>query len=254
MRKILIVCSLLIAPAAQAWNCSFEKTIDETLDLSNSESLRIAAAAGDLEVRGGGGDQAVIRGKVCASKEDYLAESRVGTEGGREAVIFVELSQTSGWSITGSNYAYIDLEIEVPRNIAVKVDDSSGDADISGLASLVVKDSSGDLEISDIAGDVEVNDSSGDIEIERIGGDLVVVNDSSGDIEANDVDGSVRVERDSSGELRFTGVGHDLLIERDSSGDIVARDVGGDFTVERDGSGEIRSKDVAGKVNIPDKS
>jgi hypothetical protein len=252
MRKILFLSCLLIAPAAQAWDCKYEKVIDETLDLSGSESLRIAAAAGDLEVRGGSGSEARIRGTVCASKAEWLEKATIETGGGRNAEIAVDLPETSGWSITGSSYAYIDLEVEVPRGIAVHVDDSSGDADISGLASLSVSDSSGDVEISDIKGDVSVKDSSGDIEVERVGGDLLIVNDSSGDVEVSGVDGSVRVEVDSSGDLEFTDVGKDVWVERDSSGDIDARDVGGSFTVDRDGSGEIRYSRVTGKVSIPD--
>lgn len=252
MRKILVLSCFLIAPAVQAWDCKYEKVIDETLDLSGSESLRIAAAAGDLEVRGGSGSEALIRGKVCASKEEWLDEARIVTEGGRKAEIAVDLPEASGWSITGNNYAYMDLEVEVPRGIAVHVDDSSGDADISGLASLSVSDSSGDVEISDIEGDVSVKDSSGDIEIERVGGDVLIVNDSSGDVEIDGVDGSVRVEADSSGDLEFADVGVDVWVERDSSGDIVARGVGGNFTVDRDGSGEIRYSEVTGSVSIPD--
>ena len=252
MRKILFLSCFLIAPAVQAWDCKYEKVIDETLDLSNSESLRIAAKAGDLKVRGGSGSEALIRAKVCASKEEWLDKATIETEGGRSAEIAVDLPETSGWSITGSNYAYIDLEVEVPRGIAVVVDDSSGDADISGLASVEISDSSGDVEISDIDGDVSVKDSSGDIEVERVGGNLWIVNDSAGDGEVEGVEGSVRVEADSSGDLEFTNVGMDVLVERDSSGDIVARDVGGDFTVDRDGSGEIRYSDVTGSVSIPD--
>jgi hypothetical protein len=252
MRKILFLSCFLIAPAVQAWDCKYEKTIDETLDLSGSESLRIAAKAGDLEVRGGSGSEALIRGKVCASKEEWLNKATIETEGGRNAEITVDLPETSGWSITGNSYAYMDLEVEVPRGIPVSVDDSSGDADISGLASVEVSDSSGDVEISDIEGDVSVKDSSGDIEIERVGGNVLVVNDSSGDVEIDGVDGSVRVEADSSGDLEFTDVGMDVWVERDSSGDIVARGVGGDFTVDRDGSGEIRYSEVTGSVSIPD--
>lgn len=252
MRKILFLSCFLVAPALQAWDCKYEKVIDETLDLSGSESLRIAAKAGDLEVRGSSGSEALIRGKVCVSKEEWLDQATIETEGGRNAEIAVDLPETGGWSITGSSYAYMDLEVEVPRGIAVRVDDSSGDADISGLVSVEVSDSSGDVEISDIEGDVSVKDSSGDIEVERVGGNVLIVNDSSGDVEIDGVDGSVRVEADSSGDLEFSDIGVDVWVERDSSGDIVARGVGGDFTVDRDGSGEIRYSDVTGSVSIPD--
>lgn len=249
-----LVCALLIAPAAQAWNCDHERQLDQVLDLSGSEEVVVSALAGDLEIRSGAGSEALIRGKVCVSEEKWLEEAVVRTEGGKRAEITVELPETSGWSITGNHYAYIDLELVLPDDIAVTVADSSGDAEISGLASLSIKDSSGDLDISDINGPVVLKDSSGSIELEDIRGDVTVDGDSSGDIDGELITGSVVVEQDSSGSIHFTDVGGDVLVKRDSSGDITAENVGGDFTVLRDGSGSIRAINVDGKVDIPKKS
>ena len=255
MKKTFLLCALLVAPAAQAWDCKYEKHIDQVLDLAGSEELVVNAAAGDLEIRGDGAEgQAVIRGKLCVSDEDWLDEARVDTRTGQRAEINVELPRTSGWSLTGNRYAYLDLEIRVPSGTALDVRDSSGDAEISGVAAVRVSDSSGDLELEDIGGPVVVKDSSGDIELSDIRGDVLVENDSSGDIEGERITGNVLVEKDSSGGMYFAGVSGNVTVERDSSGDITARDVGGDFTVLRDGSGDIRAVDVQGKVDIPDKS
>lgn len=248
-----LVCALLIAPAAQAWNCEYEKQLDQVLDLSGSKEISVKALAGDLEIRSGSGSEAIIRGKVCVSEEEWLDKAVVRTEGGKRAEIAVELPETSGWSITGNHYAYIDLELVLPNDIAVTVADSSGDADISGLASLSIKDSSGGLDISDISGPVAIKDSSGGIELEDIRGD-VTVSDSSGDIDGVLITGSVIVEQDSSGSIYFSGVSGDVMVKRDSSGNITAEDVGGNFTVLRDGSGSIKAINVSGEVDIPEKS
>jgi len=248
-----LVCALLIAPAAQAWNCEYEKQLDQVLDLSGSDELSVIARAGDLNIRSGGGSEAIIRGKVCVSEEKWLDEAVVKTEGGKRAEIAVDLPDTSGWSITGNNYAYIDLELTLPSDIAVTVADSSGDAEISGLASLSIKDSSGDLDISDIDGPVVIRDSSGGIDLEDIRGDITL-SDSSGDIDGEFITGSVLVEQDSSGSMHFSDVSGNVMVERDSSGSITAEDVGGDFTVLRDSSGSIKAINVSGKVDIPEKS
>jgi len=59
-------------------SCKFEKNIDLTLDLADSQTLSIYAAAGELDVSGvSGSDQAVIKGKVCASKEEWLEDSNI---------------------------------------------------------------------------------------------------------------------------------------------------------------------------------
>ncbi len=254
MRKTLLLCAVLVSPALHAWNCAHEQKLDQVLDLSGSETLAVNAVAGDLEIRAGSGDEAVIRGTACASKEEWLDEIQVQTKGGRNAEISVIVPSISGWSLTGGTYAYVDLELVVPAGMALEVQDSSGDTEISGVASVSVSDSSGDLEVSDIAGGVIIRDSSGDIELEDIRGDVTIASDSSGDIEGDRIDGNVLIEQDSSGGIHFSGVGENFTVEKDSSGDIVAEDVGGDFTVLRDGSGDIEYRNVTGKVSKPEKS
>jgi hypothetical protein len=254
MKRTLLLCALLAAPAAQAWDCKYERNIDQVLDLAGSEELTVNAAAGDLEIRGGAAGEAVIRGTYCVSEEAWLEHQAIVTESGRRAEISVDLPDSSGWSLTGSRYAYLDLELRVPNDIALNVNDSSGDVEISGVAAVRVNDSSGNLELEDIGGPVVLRDSSGDIELADIRGDVTVENDSSGDIDGERITGNVLVEKDSSGGMYFAGVSGNVTIERDSSGDITARDVGGDFTVLRDGSGAIRAVNVEGKVDIPEKS
>ena len=254
MRKTILLFALLLAPAAQAWDCKYEKEIDRSLDLSGSDELVVKAAAGDLEIRGGSGDTALIRGTLCVSEEEWLEREVIVTESGRRAEITVDLPETSGWSLTGNRYAYVDLEIRVPDDIALDVSDSSGDVEIEGVAAVRLTDSSGDLQLENIGGPVILEDSSGDIELVDIRGDVTVENDSSGDIDGDRITGNVLVERDSSGSIRFSDVSGNVTVERDSSGDITARDVGGDFTVLRDGSGDVRAVNVQGKVDIPDKS
>jgi DUF4097 and DUF4098 domain-containing protein YvlB len=254
MKKILILSFFLMSASLQAWNCKFEKEIDQTLDLKDSVELIVMAAAGDLEIRGASnGSVASIKGKVCVSKEKWLDEARVETRTGERAEIVVELPDADGgWSLTGGEYAYLDLKLEVPDDLPIDIKDSSGDIDIRGVGEVTVKDSSGDIEIEDIKQSVSVSDSSGDIVIRNVKGDVTIESDSSGDIRGKDIEGSVLVKRDSSGDIRFDDVGKDFIVERDSSGDIIAHGVGGDFSVLNDGSGEIVATDVSGSVVTPE--
>lgn len=255
MRTFLAVALALAAGSAQAWGCKYEKDIDLTLDLSGSEQLAIDAVAGDLEITGHAGTaEARIRGKVCASEEDWLEESRVLTEGGPQASITVDLPDADGgWSFMGSQHLYLDLEIEVPAGLPLVIRDSSGDVDVRGTGPVDIRDSSGDIELVDVQGSAVLKDSSGDIELERIAGDVTVRQDSSGDIHGRGIEGSVLIEHDSSGDIRFEDVGGDYVVERDSSGDIVADTVGGAFRVLRDGSGEVSFTAVSGEVEVPER-
>jgi len=254
MKKHVAVLALLATGSVQAWDCAYERELEVALNLDGSEQLSIAAAAGDLKITGhAGSSEARIRGKVCASKEEWLEQSSIDTGGGRDASIVVSLPTTdNSWSLLGSSYVYMDLEIDVPADIALDVRDSSGDIEIDGTGAVRVKDSSGDLEIDNVHGDVVLEDSSGDIDLAAITGNVTVRQDSSGDIDGRRIEGSVRIEKDSSGDIRFRDVRDDFVVERDSSGDITADTIGGDFRVLKDGSGEVRSNDVSGEVEIPD--
>ncbi len=253
---VLLICLLAIqfSTSASSDSCKYEKDIDMTLDLSDSELLEIAAAAGSLEITGvSGTDEAVIHGRVCASKEKWLEPATINTETGRRAKIDVDLPEVVVVGISfGNNYVSMDLDIKVPQDMALDIKDSSGEILLRNIGSVELQDSSGDIEIEDARGSVLINDSSGDIDIDGVAGDVTIESDSSGGIYGEDIDGAVLVERDSSGDIRFTNVSKDVIVERDSSGNITVADVGGDFRVLKDGSGSIRSSNVKGEVEIPD--
>ena len=255
----MLLTALLIyqfSTEASAESCKYEKKIEKTLDLSKSELLTINARAGDLDIVGvSGSGQALIHARVCASKESWLEQSEVSTTSGKRAEIEAVLPETDGgWTSFGNNYVWMDLNIEVPQDLALDIKDSSGDMLLKNTAAVQIKDSSGDIEVEGARGPVSVRDSSGDIEIEGVDGDLTIESDSSGDIEAEDINGNLLVMSDSSGDIEVSDVSKDVVVERDSSGDISARDVGGDFRVLKDGSGSISSHGIEGEVDIPSKN
>ncbi|MCH7505720.1 MAG: DUF4097 family beta strand repeat protein [Proteobacteria bacterium] len=254
MNRWMVVLIMLMAAEIQAAGCKFERLLDQSLEVSGSQSLVIAAGAGDLQIVGVSGlDEVKISGRVCVSEAKWLDEARLETSSGDPAKINVVLPDVgSSWSLWSSKYAYMDLELEVPEDLAMQLRDSSGDIEIEDISDISIKDSSGDIKISRVSGSVEIEDSSGDIKVRGIQGDFTIISDSSGDIRGSDIKGNVLVVADSSGDIWFSDVGKDVVIERDSSGDIDVENVGGDFRVRQDGSGRIRSKDVAGEVVIPE--
>lgn len=255
----IVLAGLLIlqfSNAAFGESCKYERKIEMTLDLSSSELLSIHALAGDLDVVGvPGSNEAAISGKACASKQEWLDASTIHTQSGDHAVVRVEIPETSGgWSLIGNSYAHVDLRVEVPEDLALVIKDSSGDVFLTNIAEVDISDSSGDIEIENSRGQVTVRDSSGDIDIDQANGDIIIESDSSGDIYAENITGSVRIVQDSSGDIEARSISGDVIVERDSSGDISVRDVGGDFHVLKDGSGQIRSTDVFGEVKVPQDS
>jgi hypothetical protein len=254
MHRVLMSMLALLATTAWAGDCKVKRQFEETLDLSGARELKILAAAGDLVIEGKPGLQAAnIRATVCASSEEMAEAAGLDLEAGADARVAVILPDSEGGSWFGNKFAWMDLEIDVPDDLALDVRDSSGDLEIENVAALTLKDSSGDIEVSNVAGLLTITDSSGDIDIEDTEGDVVIEVDSSGNMRGSNIAGSVLVKVDSSGDIRFDDVRGNVIVERDSSGSIEVAAVGGDFRVLSDGSGDILHRDVAGELEIPEK-
>jgi DUF4097 and DUF4098 domain-containing protein YvlB len=274
MRSRTWLLLLALAPtAALAWddNCKFRADRAGGVDANGVEKVVIRAGAGDMKVVGRGNAVRIeARGVACAATQEMLDATKINVR--REGkVVYVETDlpqDERGWTFGKNQYAYIDLGVALPSGIPVEATDSSGDAAFEDLNALTVQDSSGDLEITRVAGLADVGDSSGDIEIEQAGsvrardssgdleidgvrGDVEVDNDSSGDIRITSVDGSVKVRQDSSGSIRVEDVKGSVDVDSDSSGDIYAGRVKGNFTVREDSSGSIEHESIGGEVRVP---
>lgn len=263
----------LVPACALAWgdDCKFSADRAGGVDAKGVEKVVLRTGAGDLTVLGGDRNVRIeARGKACAASQELLDQTQITVR--REGnVVYVETAQVmekDGWSIGRNDYAYIDAGVALPSSIPVDAIDSSGDARYESLQSLNLQDSSGDLEVRNIAGAAVIGDSSGDLEVRNVGS--LKLNDSSGDIEVDEVRGDVEVDNDSSGDIRITGVGASVnihndssggirvedvkgsvVVDNDSSGDIRAARVSGDFTVNGDSSGSIEHESIGGKLTIP---
>lgn len=245
--------------------CGHTAPREATLDAAGATRLVIDAGAGSLDVHGVSGAAEVrASGTACASRESILDQVRLVAERRGDA-LYLEARFPERFS----GNAALDFEVEVPAGLAVEIEDGSGPITVRGVASLSLRDGSGEIEVSDVRGAVTIEDGSGEIELLGIGGAVAIedgsgaidlrgiggritIEDGSGEITIRDADGDVIVDEDGSGSIEVTGVGGSVLVREDGSGSIRVEDVRGDFTVERDGSGGISSADVGGRVSIPD--
>ena len=262
--KLLLPLALAaFALPAAAWDddCGAVADRQAAVDAAGAERIEIVAAAGDLDVRGVSGTRVDATGHACARDDEDLA--RVQLRALREGAVVRVVADIP----RDVDDAWLDLRVDLPEGVPVRITDSSGDVRVRHVNALDLRDSSGDIEIEDVPGDVSVEDSSGDVEIgnapgnitledssgeihlSRIG-DAHVVSDSSGDIRISEAS-AVRIDVDSSGEIVCRDVTGNVSIGEDSSGSIDVNGVGGDFTVDSDGSGEIDYTNVAGKVSVP---
>lgn len=258
----------VLAAGCVGWaeECRFTAPRDAEIAVDGARAVRVQAGAGSLRIDGRPGlTRVTATGTACASRESLLDEIElVARRAGDDVVIEARFPEARGWSARMG----LDLVIEVPDDLPLEVEDSSGSVEIAGVASLRLEDGSGSIWIDGVAGDVTLVDGSGEIDVARVGGDLLI-EDGSGEIDVSEVEGGVEIE-DGSGEIDVRGVGRDVVIEDDGSGgirvsqvqgsfvvrddgsgSIDATDVQGDFIVERDGSGSVRHDRIGGRISVP---
>jgi hypothetical protein len=243
----------LAATSGSAWDdwCRVRAPRDATVDARGAESLRVDARAGSLRIVGERGlDQVVVQGRACATDKETLESIRLRADrSGREVRVVVEIPERT-WRFSDSGGG-LDLEIRVPAALAADVKDSSGEAEVSGVASLRIEDASGSLRIRDVAGDVWVRDGSGELTVEHVG-NLEVDDDGSGSIDVRDVKRSVLVREDGSGGIDIRDVLGSVTIGKSGSGGVRVDNVRGDFKVDQIGSGGIEHSRVGGRIDVPE--
>lgn len=256
-RSILVTLGALAAlPAAaeaQRWrDDGYSAPRNATVSAAGARLVRIRARAGELKVTGVDGlAEARVKGTARASDRGDLEDIELRAERRGDVVqITVEIPERDA-PTAGDHWRALDLEIEVPRAVALDVEDSSGNAEFRHVGALELRDGSGDVRVRDAAGQVRVEDGSGGIDIETVRGS-VEVRDSSGEIEIRDVAGGVTVDDDGSGGIHVSKVTGTVRVREDGSGEIDVADVGGDFIVEHDGSGGISHRNVKGAVRVPE--
>lgn len=259
LSRTAVLFLLALSPlAASASDCAYhaERTLD--IDAKGVDLFKLDTGAGDLDVRGVPGLARIeVRGKACASDEGKLAALQLTQrrDGATAIAATVIPESDNGANLFGSRYAYIDVEVRMPAELALQLRDSSGDIEIAGVRKGIdLADSSGDIELRDVAGAVRISDTSGDIGVDGVEGNVTIDADSSGDVELRDVRGDAYVRNDSSGDVKFRRVSGKARIDNDSSGDIVFDDIGGDASVGHDSSGDIRADHVRGGFTVESKA
>ena len=144
----------------------------------------------------------------------------------------------------------INLKVEMPKGMHLKIVDGSGTIKVLDLSgNLEIDDDSGSIEVENVVGRVTVDDSSGSIAINTVTGN-VVVRDGSGFIDISDINGDVFIV-DGSGDILILHILGNVTVT-DGSGDIDISDVGSNLSIREAGSGELSIERITGKVTIPE--
>ncbi len=271
MRLLILSSLLLTAGAACASECAFEEPRNLDINAAGLRAVEAKLTSSDLRVEGVPGLTRIeVRGRACASEKGRLSGITLEQSRDGDALVLTpHQTDVQHFSMFGSSYAYLDIDVRLPPALAMRVRSTSGDVIAQHLASLDFSSHSGDLQVDHVDGPLIVDVHSGDVKASDIGS-LDVQHSGSGDIQAEKVRGDVHIGRVGSGDLNFSGVGKGVHVESvgsgdvtvrsaggtvqvDSigSGDVTANDIGGDLIVKSAGSGDVHHSNVKGKINIP---
>jgi hypothetical protein len=248
-----IVMAMFAVSLSHAGSHNYSEVRNLELDASGLSGLFIDAGAGALIVNGvEGSDEIVVIATIVLDAEDEeqartLIEKRLRLDlerAGDRAKLKAGFSSSWGWD----GDAAIDLDVRMPAQLSLRIDDGSGPITVHDIASTVrIDDGSGLIELGN-SGDIDIDDGSGSIRLEDTGG--VKIDDGSGSITIVRAAGDVYVE-DGSGTIDIRGVQGSVTVD-DGSGDIEIDDVEQDLIIEEDGSGTLRYTNVRGAVQQDD--
>lgn len=178
---------------------------------------RVVVNHGRGTIRVTGGDDPVVR--VTGRKSVRAYDGTAATEADRQSPLEVSvdggraLIRTNHDRATGSIRISADLEIAVPRGIAVEVHGRSGDIDIVNAGEILVDSDNAAVRIEKAAGNVRVDarrsdmvraiDVKGNIELESRGND----------VELENVAGEVHIRGSYSGSLELQNLAKPLIYE-----------------------------------------
>lgn len=272
MRALIALVLFAVPVLAGAEECRYHADRNFDLDAAGLRNVALQLGSSDLVLEGVPGLKRVeVRGKACASDPKWLDGLTVQQHrsGDRLDIAVDRRDRGIHISLFGSSYAYVDLHVRVPAELAAAVNSGSGDVEANGVAALDFNSGSGDLRARAIAGaltlrlgsaDVEADDvgsvdlrstGSGDVHVDGVRGNVDAGRSGSGDLRFRHVRGNVRVQSTGSGDVEAGDVGGDVWVGSTGSGDVSVDGVRGNFTVESTGSGDVSHRDVAGKISVP---
>ena len=249
-RAALLAAALLVPAAlsAQPWDRP-EVTAERagSVPAGDARVVEVEARAGSLRIEGRPGLRDVrAHGTARASSREILERVRLRVERSASGVLVrVETPD----ELRDDEWSALDLVVEVPGDMPLRVQDGSGDVVIRAVGPLELEDGSGGIDVEGVGGALRVHDGSGEIRLVDVRGD-VQIEDGSGDVGLRGARGTVRLS-DGSGGVDLRDVGGSVLVERKGSGGVHVAGVTGDLVVDRSYRRGISYSDVRGRVQVP---
>jgi DUF4097 and DUF4098 domain-containing protein YvlB len=239
-----------MGPGLDFWGQQYDYPVSATASSTGMKRIVFENPRGNIKVTGGDSKDVSVTGhkqiraynREDAERTNGSTQVEIVTQGDRLVV------RTNQDRVPNNQRISCDLEITVPRGLAVES-----------------RNSSGDHQVEDVDGDVEIASSRGDIRLSRIGGnvrldisrsDLIRAMDIKGridlqgrgsDVELENIAGQVTINGAYSGTLDFKNLAKPLQFEGTRGTELSAQAVPGRISMDL---GEFTAKDVTGPMRL----
>ena len=260
MSVALVLLTILAGPPA--WAYVHRESVEKTIPVDGRTAISVSNPSGLIKVRPVDGAVVALEATKVAKATNEGAARELAeqvkvriVEGSDEIEIKVEIpsrfERGSGISdflgIGTRRQVEVELYIQVPPSMKVKLATASGDVDVEGVeAGGDIDAASGDVWVSGCSGDFTVGVASGDAEVAGIRGNLSI-SSASGGLSIRDIRGSVEVSI-ASGD--FVGRMIEGTFSLDgASGDVTVEECKGEVDVDT-ASGDVWLKDVVSELSV----
>jgi len=266
---LLLLGATATAPVLAAEPCAHSAPRNLSLDLAGVRSVVFEIGHNELRLDARAGASGEISGRACASDAGDLERLKLSQRKDGDTLVVRAWREGNGVSgLFGNRYAELRLAAQVPAHLPVRLEVGSGDAWITGVASLGFSVGSGDLDIRAVkeaikgkvgSGDIEIDGAgslelgsigSGDVSARNIRGDVEVGSIGSGDFSLDRVGGRVGIGSVGSGDVELSAVAGAIEVGSIGSGDLDVRGAAS-LRVRSIGSGDVSHRDVRGTVDVP---
>ncbi len=198
------------------WGQDFQKSYN----LPPDGTISISSVSGDISVAGSNVPSVSVTAIREGRDKDLLEIVDESTPGH----VSLKVQYPKGG---GSYNASVRFVVQVPAGSRYKYDK--------------LTTASGDIEVSDVAGDFNANTASGDVTIKQFQGNIAA-NTASGDMKIDNIQGDVKANS-ASGDIEIRG----------AAGMVSAKTASGDVKVELasiDGTGEMQFASASGDITV----
>jgi DUF4097 and DUF4098 domain-containing protein YvlB len=218
-----------------------------TQDLPAGASVKVISDRGSIAVNAW--DENKI--KVVTHKRVYAGNERDAQQLNNDTRPQV---QTAGSNVTvnantqgaGPKGVVSDLEIYLPRKIAVDISTHRGDVNVTDRAADVHAEAArGDISLDQVNGSVTTNLSHGSLHADKVTGNLTTEGHME-DLIAADVTGSLTVNGDVIGELKLSKIGKGVAFHSSRSEFELAK-LDGDLDMDRT---DLRADNIVGPTSM----